>query len=605
MPKAKPESLIPDADALLRSLPRGPLPPAMQYCRDVLSGKVLAGELVKLAVARHLRDLGKAKRDKKYPYFFDAAAAQFVIDYIQTFCCHSKGEWAGQPIALQPWQQFGIWCIFGWKRRDTKTRRFTTAYWEVARKNGKTTKFAALGNYLMHMDGEQGAEVYAAATKKDQARILWEEAKRMVLRSPHLKSVIKAYRNNLHIPASNSKFEPLSSDENSLDGLNPHAALIDELHAHKTRDLVDVLNSAFGARRQPLEAYITTAGFNRDSVCWEKRDYSIKVLRGIFDGDSHFAIIFTLDEEDIKKKRYFDERLWVKANPNLGISVKLDYLRKQADDAKKMPGSLNNFLTKHLNIWTSQKVAWMNMQAWDECGDPLDLTELENDPCFGALDLSSTQDLTSFVLLFPPAGKRDRWAVLPFFWIPEETMRDRIRLDHVPYDVWQKQGYVYATEGNVVDYDAIRRRISGVYFAADDVDKFTSAHDPECLADRFAIQEIAFDDWNATQITTQLAGDGLTMVNFGQGYKSMNAPMKQVERDVLDRKLMHGGNPVLRWNMSNVTAKTDPAGNVKPDKGVVKTQRIDGVVALIMARGRAMVGDNGPSVYETRGVISL
>lgn len=532
------------------------------YAEAVVSGEIVAGRLVRLACERHLKDL---EIGGERGLWFDADEAEHVIEFFAKVLKHSKGEWAGQPFILEPWEAFIIGCIFGWKR-DDGTRRFRTAYVSVARKNGKSTLTAGIGLYMAFFDEEQGAEVYCAAMKRDQAKIVWSEASRMVKRTPALKQRITSFVGNLHVEAKAQKFEPLGADADNMDGLNVHCAIIDELHAHKTRNVLDVLTTATGARRQPLVFIITTAGFDRNSVCWEQHDYSVKVLEDILPDDSFFAYVAGIDEDDDWK----DEAVWPKANPNLNVSVKAEDLRIKAQRASEVPGQQNAFRRLHLNEWTEQADRWLDMAVWDENGQPFDPLSLEGQECFAGLDLSSTADVTAFELWFPGEQK-----ALHYFWVPEEGIRQRAERDRVPYDVWERDGYIEATEGNVVDYDVIRVRINEI-------------------GEVYNIRELAIDRWNSTQLQTQLDGDGFTVIPFGQGFASMSAPTKEMERLILERKLNHGNDPVLRWMASNVAVVQDAAGNLKIDKAK-STERVDGMVALAMALGRAMVhgGDEG------------
>lgn len=583
--------------------------PAEAYIDGVLSGRIVACRFVRLAVERHVKDL---QHGRERGLYFDREAAAHAIDFFG-FLRHSKGEWAGEVFVPSAHQQFILWCVFGWYRRDG-TRRFREAYEEIARKNGKTTKLAGVGLYLFFADNEAGADVYSAATKRDQARIAHSEAKSMVLKSPALRKRIKIFKDNLHVVATRSKFEPLGADADSLDGLNVHGAIIDELHAHKTRDMVDILDTATGARRQPLIWYITTAGTSRESICWEKREHARQVLMGVIEDDSFFAIIFTLDLKadwpdllaaDEGKRagadasriedNWQDPKVWGKANPNLGISCKEDDLERKAKRAATAPAALNAFLNKHLNVWTSQVTRWMPMPAWDLSAGTVDLTELRGLPCYAGLDLAATTDLCALSLVFPVTGVAagpngpvlaTLFKVLPFFWIPEDNMKERTRRDKVlSYEAWVRERYIHATPGNVVDYDAIVEKLKE-------------------LRGLYNIRELAFDRWGSPRIMKQLQDLGFNLVAFGQGYASMSGPTKELLALVLQGRMHHGANPVLRWNADNVVVHADAAGNIKPDKAR-STARIDGIVATIMALDRASRLEGGGSVYGSRGLITL
>lgn len=532
--------------------------PVDAYAEDVLAGRIVTGPLVRLAAERHVRDLdaGKSRGLR-----FDHNAAEHALDFFQ-FLRHSKGEWAGERFDLAAWQSFAVGSIFGWRRADG-LRRFRTGYVEVGRKNGKSSVAAGVGTYLFVGDQEPGAEVYTSATKRDQARIVHSEAVRMVKSSPELAPHIMVFKDNLSILGTASKYEPLGADADTLDGLNVHGAIVDEIHAHKTRNLWDVLETATKARRQPMMLGITTAGYDRTSICWELHEYSRRVLEGAIEDDAWFAYIACLDPED----DWADESVWIKANPNLGVSVKLDQLRESAKKAQESIAYRNTFRRLHLNQWTEQHTAWIPMEVWEENAQPVDPEELRGKDCCAGLDLSTTTDITALVLDFKLEGGIHK--LLCYFWIPAETVTERSRKDRVPYAAWVQQGLVQATEGNVVDYDVIRAKIIELH-------------------DIYRINEFAIDRWNATQLTSQLMAEGYQVLPFGQGFRDMSPATKEFEKLVLGRKLHHGGNPVLRWMMSNVAIKQDPAGNIKPDKAK-STDRIDGVVAAIMAVGRGVI----------------
>jgi phage terminase large subunit-like protein len=535
------------------------LHPAEQYALDVIDGKIVACKWVRLACERYFYDL---EHGHERGLYFDRDAAERKIR-MASLLKHSKGQWAGEFLHLEPWQQFIDWNVFGWMREDG-TRRFRTLYEEVARKNGKSTHGATTGIYLAFFDGEPGAEVYSAATKRDQARIVHGEAIRMVKKNRALRKHIRIYKDNLHMEASASKYEPLGADSDSIDGLNVHGVLADEVHAWKSREMWDVLETATGSRRQPLIVAITTAGMDRQSVCFEKHQYTEKVLEGFKDNsfvdDTWFGIIYTIDEGD----DWRDEACWIKANPNLGVSKKIDDLRMKATRAAKMPAAQNNFLRRELNVWVQGDSKWMDMDAWRKCGGKIPALELpehlKGRTAFAGLDLSSTSDLTAFVLVFPAEdGFID---VVARFWLPEDAIEPRTQ-EGTHYDEWVREGYIEKTDGNVIDYGLVFEQIK------------QDATD-------YSIERIAFDRWGAARVVQVLQNIGMTMVQFGQGYQSMNPPMQELERLLLSGKIRHGNNPVLTWMADNVVAHMDPAGNIKPDKEKSK-DKIDGIVALIMA----------------------
>lgn len=544
------------------------------------------GKLEQLAYERQARDLerwpARSIEDcEPDGYWWDEEAAERVITFIEGYCRHHKGEWAGQPFRLEPWQREIVRTVFGWRRPDG-TRRFRTAYVEVPRKNGKTELAAAVALYLLVADGEEGAEVYSAATTRDQAKIVHDAAVRMVRRSPDLRRFVRDYRNNLSVEALGAKFAPLSSDSNTLDGLNPHAAILDELHAHKDRHVRDVLLTGMGARRQPLEWIITTAGvYDPTSIGWEQYEYARSVLEGVFDDPNYYAFIAAADPDD----DWTDPETWAKANPNLGVSVKLEYLEELAERAKRSPSFLNTFLRYHLNVWTQQIERWIAPEIWKKGAAPVNEGALEGERCFAALDLASTTDLTALALAFE--NELGGFDLLMRYWVPEDRIMERAQKDRVPYDAWVRDGWIQATPGDVVDYEWIRQEI----------------HD---LADRFEIVELAYDPWNATQLAVQLLRDGLPMVEMRQGYKTMSPAAKEFERLVVAGRIRHGGHPVLAWNVNNIAIAQDPAGNIKPDKQRSR-EKIDGAVAAIMAIGRASVQLEGEDAnpYASGGFFVL
>lgn len=558
---------------------------AERYVDDVLAGRQVACKWVRLACERHRRDLENGiERGLR----FDEPTAKTAIAFFRLLK-HSKGEWAGRPLALEPWEQFAVWSLFGWKREDG-TRRFRTSYLEVARKNGKTTLAAGIGLYLMLADGEPGAEVYSVATKRDQARISHSESTRMAKSSPQLRRMVTIFKDNIHILNTASKFEPLGADSDTMDGLNVHGAIVDEVHAHKTRDTWDVIETATGSRRQPLMFAITTSGYDRQSLCFQQHEYTEKVLEGVIQDDSWFGIIYTLDKVpdangNLVDEDWNDEQLWIKSNPNLGVSKKLDDMQRKAARAREMPAALNAFLRLELDIWTQAETKWINLEHWRQCGKAVEADGLRGRTCYGGLDLSSNVDISAWLLVFPPQDDDDDYQILCRFWIPEEAMVERARRDRVPYPAWVRQGYITATPGNVIDYDFIEAQI--------DAD-----------AQAYDIQEVAFDRWGATKIQTDLMEKGGEdwLVQFGQGYVSMSPPMKELERLILEHKLAHGNNPVLTWMANNLVVRQDPAGNLKPDKEK-STEKIDGIVALLMGLDRALRHEEPKkSLYEDRGL---
>lgn len=550
----------------------------------------VSGKFERLSQDRHERDLALCKRRGGHPrgLWFDEEAGERAIQFVEGYCKHHKAEWAGRPLLLEEWQRRLVRQIFGWMRADG-TRRYRIAYVEIPRKQGKSTLAAALGLYLLIADGEPGAEVYSSATKKDQARIVWDAAAAMVKASPELKRFVKAYRSNLHVERLGAKFEPLSADANTLDGLNPHGNVVDELHAHRDRGVWDVLDTAMGARRQPLTLAITTAGtYKPESIGWQLHDQAVKVLEEVYEDDAFFAYIAAADEGD----DYFSEETIRKANPGYGISIKPDYLLGQAEKARNQPHFLNEYLRLHLNVWTQQVTRWLSLDRWTE-SDPVPdglaprvfaaqrEVELEGRECWGGLDLSTKLDLSALVLAFP--GDGDAVDLVSRFWLPEATVEAYARKGQRHYETWAREGWLTVTPGTSIDYEFIRAEV--VEFAK-----------------RYALQEVAFDPWGATDISNRLMGDGIEMVDCRQGYRTLSEPSKDLEARVVAGKVRHAANPILRFCVSNAVVTTDSAGNIKPDKQKA-AERIDGVVATIMALSRMIsAGQESASVYEERGL---
>lgn len=556
------------------------------WCDQILAGRIPACKWVRLAIQRYRSDLETAA---ERGLWHDAEAALAVVEFFG-FIRHFEGDVAGQPILLEPWEKFILWNVFGWKRADG-TRRFRTAYNEVARKNGKSTFAAGIGLYGLVADGESAPQIFSGAVTKKQARdVLHSKAEKYVKHSPTLRKNLNISKvdGTISWDANDGRFEPLGKDSDTQEGFNPHMAILDELHAHKDRTVWDVIDSALGARAQPLVFVITTAGVNQAGICYSQREYAAQVLEGVIEDETLFAIIFTIDADD----DWQDEACWIKANPNLNISVRLDDMRRMAEKAGKKPSELNNFLTKKMNVWTSQTVAWTNINEWKKSPPAIDESLLIGQSCFSGLDLSSNTDLTALVHLFP--WDDDQLVVLPRFWIPKDNIQERERTDRVLYQKWVKKGLVTATEGNVIDYESIMDRVK---------------EDGR----QFDVQQIAFDRWGFEAIRQRLIGDdgGVPeeiMIAFGQGYASMSPAMKKLEELYLAGRLIGLNHPVLLWMAGNVQAKSDPAENIKPVKGDGKghsTKRIDGIVALIMTIGLWSTIDLQPSVYETRGLRSV
>jgi phage terminase large subunit-like protein len=504
--------------------------------------------------------------------------AQRVVDFFAACLSHVKGELAGRPFKLEPWQQAILGCAFGWLRPDG-TRRYREVLIFVPRKNGKSLLAAGICNYMLFCDGEAGAEIYCAAAERDQAALVFDVAKYQVLNEPTLAKVATVYQKAICLKNGASSLRAISADANTKHGYNSHCVVVDELHAQNSRELVDVLLTSTGSRRQPLVVYITTSDYDRESICNEKYNYAAKVRDGIIQDASFLPVIYEASKDD----DWTSPEVWKKANPNIDVSISTEYLARECDRAKETPTYENTFKRLHLNIRTEQDVRWIPIEKWDACNAEVDQEELEGRECFAGLDLSTTTDISALALVF--RGDDNSIDVIPHFWIPAENAQERERRDRVPYVTWARQGLVHMTPGNVIDYEYIREELKK-------------------LGDQFKIKEIAIDPWNAQQLAAELTSDGFQIVQFRQGFASMSGPTKELEKIILGKTLHHGGNPVLRWMASNCAVELDAAGNIKVSKKK-SMERIDGIVALIMAIGRATLNMEIPSVYDERGLLTL
>jgi phage terminase large subunit-like protein len=520
-----------------------------RYIDDVQSGAVPVCEHVRNAVARYVADRAAG-------WGFSETYAQHAIEFIEQLE-HSTGEYAGRAFELEPWQAFIVWNLFGFLNEDG-SRRFTRAYVEVPRKNGKSTFSSALMLYGLIADDEPAAQVYSAATKLDQAMMVFGESVRVCQNLPWLSEALTVNNsvNNRRILYGQSIYKPLEWNPGKQDGLNAHFCCIDEYHAHPNDELYNVIRNSMGARRQPLLFTITTAGFNREAPCYKHRQYCAGVLSGAIKDDALFSVIYTLDEGD----DWTDPAVWAKANPNWGISVNPRQLEQGLTEAKEFVHKEVEFKTKLLNVWTDTAMTWISDSDWKAC-DGMD--ELEGELCYGGLDLASTGDFCAFSLYFPAYN-----AIRSWYWLPVETAYKRKDAAGASIRQWAADGFVELTDGNVTDYSFIKARVIA-------------------LAQQYDIKDIAFDRFNSSQLVIELQNEGLQMFPFGQGFVSMSAPTKELERLVKDKKLRHAGNPVTRWMMSNIMLRTDPAGNIKIDKAK-SGDKVDGPVSIVMALGTCM-----------------
>lgn len=512
---------------------------------------------------------------------YDKAKADRAVKFIQNLK-HTKGKWDGKKFMLLPWQEQIVRDIFGIVRADGK-RQFLTAYVEIPKKQGKSELAAAIALYLLYADGEASAEVYGAACDRNQASIVFDVAKQMVMKSPALMKRSKiAVATKRIVNYSNAGFyQVLSAETGTKHGLNVSGLVFDEIHAQPNRKLYDVLTKGSGdAREQPLFFIITTAGTDKQSICYELHTKALDIMNGRKNDSTFYPVVYGLEEGD----DWNDEANWYKANPSLGHTIAIERVREAYKNALENPAEENVFKQLRLNMWTNSTVVWIPEHIYDKGNSPIDIDSLAGRDCYAGLDLASTSDITAFVLVFPPRSEDEKYIVLPFFWLPEDTLELRCRRDHVLYDVWERQGYIHTTEGNVIHYGFIERFI-------------------EDLGKKYHIKEIAYDRWNATQMVQNLEDEGFTMVPFGQGFKDMSPPSKELYKLLMEGSIIHGGNPVLKWMAQNVVMRTDPAGNIKPDKER-SVEKIDGIVALIMGLDRCIRnGGETTSIYDERDMI--
>jgi phage terminase large subunit-like protein len=554
------------------------------YADLVVKGKIKTGRLVRLVCERHLKDQYR----KNFGYVYSIAAAADAISFFPNLKHYKGKQFAGKRFELELWQKFIIGCVFGWLNKETGLRRFNKAYVRIARKNGKTHLASGVG--LMLLMEEPGAEVYAVATKKDQAMICFRDAAQFVNKNKNLSDMIAISGSmkkptNLHIISRASKFEPLGRDSKTSDGLNPNGAVADEIHAHADRGIIEVVESGMGSREQPLFFMITTAGtFNREGICWELEQYSIQVLEDRFKDDAaqaFFPYIASLDEKD----DWRDRKIWIKANPNLGVSVNEKSLEKECQLAESIPTKQNELRTKRFNQWVQQDKRWLNIEDWDKCGlNPLDVKSLYGRQCILGLDLAQVNDLSAASWLFLPIEKDPIYRVYTQFWCPEDDIQIRTKKHRVPYLKWQEDGYLFATPGNTTDFEFIEKGILD-------------------FAEKIDFQEGGHDRYFSQLIINHLQDHDLTMVPISQTKTFLSAPSKELERLIMRRGINHGNNPILNWNASNVTIVKDSNGNIKPDKEK-SSEKIDGISALINALARAILHtvEDKTSMFADRGI---
>ncbi len=534
---------------------------ARDYAKQVTNREIPAARYVRAACERQIADLKRYSK-KKSAFRFDQTRAEKICKFVELLP-HIKGPKAGERIVLEPWQIFLLTTVFGWIKPDG-SRRFRRVYVEVPRGNGKSALSSAVALYMLCADGEGGAEVYSFATTRDQAKIVFGDAQHMVRMTPGLRSAfgVETGAHSIYVMKTASKFEPLSAEGSTLDGLNTHFACVDELHAHKTRVVYDVVETSIGKRSQSLLWVITTAGSNRAGICYEVRTFVTKMLDGVVEDESQFGVIYGLDEGD----DWTSESALIKANPNWNVSVRAEVLGPLQAKAMQLPSAVNNFKTKHLNEWVNADTAWMDMRAWDACqNQALELDQFLGQPCWVGLDLASKVDIAALSLVFRDPENPGTFIALAKHYLPEETVNSS---SNSQYSGWMRAGRLTVTLGNVIDFGWIE---------ADLLD----------LCSRFDVQSVAFDPFQATQLSTRMVAEGLPMVEVRPTVLNFSEPMKTLEALVLQRKLVHDGDPVLAWMASNVVAHLDAKDNIYPRKERAEN-KIDGIVALIMALSRAI-----------------
>ena len=511
-------------------------------------------------------------------YYFDKSAAKKAVGFIETFITHTKGELSGQPFLLEDWQKKIVSDLFGWKNKKTDLRKYRTAYIQIGRKNGKSTLASALALYMLFADDERGSEIYSAAGDRQQAGIVHEIAKGMIVANPELSKRSKVYRNSIVNESKGNFYQAISSDSKTKHGFNANCIIFDELHTQPNRDLWDTLTTSVGSRRQPLTIAITTAGYDRNSICHEIYKYAQQVDNQSVKDETFYSCIYEAEMDD----DITDEDVWKKANPNYGVSLKKNYMEIESQRAVDVPSYQNTFKRLMLNIWTDSVSVWIPNNEWMECHQEFDYSTLDGKECWGGLDLASTRDISAFVLLFKVDEK---YIVLPHLFIPEENAKKRSERDGVDYVTWKNQGHIIATDGDVADYNFIKEKINE-------------------LSKKYRIQSIAYDRWNASQLVIDLQNDGANMDPFAQGFVIMSAPTKELEKLIIGKQIIHNNNPCMNWMLSNVAIQEDPAGNIKIAKNKSK-EKVDGLVALVMALGEMMTEESTDSVYDERGLLIL
>lgn len=516
------------------------------------------------------------------PYYFDVQAADRVCRFFEQVLRHTQGRHAGRPFVLQPWQRKLLRQLFGWKRKSDGARRYRRVFIEIPRKQGKSTLASGIALYLLAADGEPGALVYSAAADKEQAKIVFKQAQQFIEKSDVLVDELEVVKNEIRLRSdSGSTYTVLSADVKNKHGQNPHGIIFDELHVQPNRNLFDVLWTGLGARLQPMFVMITTAGDDVYSICYEQYEYARQVRDGVIQDDEYFVYI----AEAPADADWTDPAVWRLANPSLGVTVPEEYLAAECRRAQASPAAQNRFRRLHLNQWVKQAVRWMDLAAWDACATPL--PDLTGRACYLGLDMATTTDVAAWVALYPPVEEGEPWWIQPRFYVPAANLDERGERNRAPYATWVRQGHLIATEGNVIDYATIER----------DMLEFATSH---------TVLQVGADSWNAQQMAQNLQAAGLEFWAVRQRYSELSPATKQLEILVLSGQVGHGGHPVMRWMVDNVSVTRDAADNIKPDKAKSRN-KIDGVIATVNALSRAMVAAPAQteSVYSSRGLLFL
>lgn len=545
-----------------------------KYAYDVQKGKIIVGKKIKLAIQRFFDRIDNAEN---LGYRLNHTSGMHIIEFSEKFVFHSKGPLAGSEFVLSPFQQFTLYNVMAWEVKNTSgewVRLTKTVYEKVGRKNGKTALLAMMGLYFQGCDNESAPEIYVGATKEAQAKVLWEQAYQFVFKSQALRRFgFKNTQREIRFSHNLGVFRFLGGDSKTLDGLNPSLSILDEYHAHPNDGVREVLESAMGARKNPLMYIITTAGFDVAGVCVQYEQVCIEILEGRKSDDSTWIMIHDIDKDD----DWNDESTWIKANPNLNVSISIDYLRSEYQKCKNQPSKIPNFKTKHLNQYVDAPEVWIPAEVWEKNKRSFDVTAFGKARSCAGLDLAATKDLTAYVYLSEPNENEERY-LKPFFFMPKETIDARSKEDRVPYRAWVDAGYIIATEGSATDYDLVK-------------DIIVSTSGPHGL------KTLYYDGWNASNLVHDLSELGIPCEKFAQGIGSMSWPTKQFERLVLEGKLLHDGNPVLSWMLAGCVIYRDANDNIKVHKGK-SNRRVDGIVAAIMAYGGSLSVDDTSKISK-------